>query len=349
MYTNMFESLLHTNGPWFIGHLYVPETQHNNLKDPTLRLHSWNHTGNLPDQHAAVVGTMLRVNDYRRMVDGRLLILVQAIERFVVTDVRQELPYAVAHVQLLPDLEEIEDPTDWVYNRTEAEVRPARALALQESFERWHRYEFENTMLSLPLQPELTTDVIVGSYLAKVLPFAAYSRVCNVERLRAETLVAIPAQEDTLPRQETLERILFDHSVLHYPVVESKYLEMSSDELEYRIWIALNEFLKETKMPISPILLGLLPPLQEWPEDFVLEQNVQAILDQSNFDHKCVRVSPHYPAVRRQKRLSYAAAHLLERPTTVNLFRMFLLQIPSTHERLAFLLQHMETEWGAFQ
>lgn len=277
---------------------------------------------------------------------------------------QQYVPYSVAHVQIIPDTEEIED-SDWRQHRTEGDVCAARALAVQESFERWHRYEHENTMLPLPMETDLDPSEVMGSALAKVLPYSPFSSVVQVPTLRRETLkdpTGTTKKGDSLswehqPRhilradyaQNTLEERLVKGHILEEPNLDPELTKLSIDEVEERLWFALNDFLKSTRTPVSPILLGLLPVGRHWPKSFVLERIANAVAEQTTLDHKYVRISAEYPALRRQKRLSYSAAALLEDPTGVNAWRRQLLSIPSTKDRLAFVLQRFQTEYGAFQ
>jgi hypothetical protein len=97
------------------------------------------------------------------------------------------------------------------------------------------------------------------------------------------------------------------------------------------------------------MLLGLLPPHQSWPANFVLERIADAVEEQTELDHKYVRVSKDYPALRRQKRLSYSAAALLEDPESVTAWRRQLLAVPSTKDRMALVLQRLQAQFGAFQ
>ncbi|KAL7568663.1 hypothetical protein ACA910_021665 [Epithemia clementina (nom. ined.)] len=71
-------------------------------------------------------------------------------------------------------------------------------------------------------------------------------------------------------------------------------------------------------------------------------------------DHRdLVRVSSHYPALRRQTRLSYAAPSLVKEnydsDALTQSLRLMLLQIPSTQERLAYILQCLWERTGSFQ
>ena len=283
-------------------------------------------------------------------------------------EVQQEVPYSVAHVQIIPDTEEIEE-SDWRQHRTERDVAAARALAVQESFERWHRYEHENTVLPLPMDTEfgLGPDQVVGSALAKVLPYSPFSSVVQVPNLRNEALKDPTTIEDSILKQNkviterrhnnlnaddslcTLEERLVQGNILQDPWLDPGLMKLSMDDLEHKLWLALNDFLKETRTPVSPILLGLMPLQHKWPRNFLLERIAETIEKQTKLDHKYVRVSAEYPALRRQKRLSYSAAALLEDLETVTPWRHQLLAIPSTKDRLVFVLQRFLAENGAFQ
>jgi len=409
VYTNMFEQVLHGEPPWYVGHLHMPSDQ--SLLSSESHLRTWDEqvaadtdagatdppgkefpagtvaTPNKQPVHdqpmgamsasAAVLGTLMRIVDYRRLEDGRLLLLVQGLERFAVTDVVQELPYSVCHAQLIPDTEEVDDspspPTagsdhhqqqDWVSGRTEGDVSPARALAIAESFGRWHRYEYEHTLLPLPLRRELKVDEVVGSAMAKVLPYAPYSSVVKAEQVLAQESIGMPPiaspptaasaskRDRSMPdyAQNTLEYRLLRGNILHQPgITDPALLELSCDELEVRVWLALDEYLKKTKKAVSPVLLGFLPQGVKWPQGFLLEKIADAIGEQTELASKFVRLSRDYPSGRRHKRLSYSVAALLEDVDSVNTFRQELLAIPSTKSRMAYVLQLLEDEWGAFQ
>ena len=131
-YTHMFEKLLSSfsqDVPLYFGHLYLPggstsaksgeeryrlKTWQEELLDDT-RFSNYMKTSTriAPEistptiDRSAVIGCLMQVLDYRRMQDGRLMILVQALERFVVEEVVDTLPYAVANVQILLDREEL--------------------------------------------------------------------------------------------------------------------------------------------------------------------------------------------------------------------------------------------------
>ena len=451
----MFETVLHAGPPYYVGHLYYnslsPDSSSssssscstkNSLKQYPLQAW-WNQQQQQEEEEqqqqqnrkkdpskaaatstaAAVLGTLLRIADYRRMSDGRLLLLVQALERFVVTHVHQTLPYSIADVQLLPDIEELtqasslqsyidtvpenciaqvdDDDEYWLSSPSAATAaatgsrgrrgaqhivaselitQPVRSMSLLESFQRWHRYEFENTMLPLPLETDLSMEQVgssLGSSLAQVLPYAPYSAVIDVDRLLTEVL---PGVQDIMQHCEynsdsdissstssssfnnnnkqsasttpSLESRLLQAGILQKPSnLRTELQHLSCDELEIRLWNALNDFLKSSRKAVSPVLFGLLPPdYQDWPKQFVLERIATAIGEQTVLDHRYVRVSPHYPAVRRQKRLSFAAAALLEQQVeSCQKLRAHLLAMPSTRDRLALVLQMFLEQVESFQ
>lgn len=381
MYTHMFEEIIRRDkSSRFFGHLYLPSgTRNLRSHDPQHKLKTWKDHIALPTTQdcSAVLGTLMKITDFRRMEDGKLLLLVQAIERFVVTDIVQEVPYGVAHIQLLPDREEIQlsstttsrknqrqsdedimttradgsstdDDNNLLY--TEATVRPARAAALLDSWRQWYPYEYESTLLPLPAVENMEACEVLGSALAKVLPYAPFdmanlptdgmvppnmqksqpakSNASNSSQSLIESFadVALPAEVTRKP----LEVCLLENNILKEAGVPNSLLKLSMGELEINLWLVLNDFLVSSRTPVSPVLLGLLPVGQSWPPEFILERVADAI-DQNaaTLEHKYVRVSPLYPAIRRQKRLSYYAAQLLERdPDNVHALRQLLLQIP---------------------
>lgn len=359
-YTHMLETIVRSNPPvWYMGHIF------RDGKDR--QLHSWQDVA----KDEIVLGTLLRITDYRRMMDGRMLVLVQALERFVVKKIIVQTPYAVAHIQILPDDEEDEQAGN------------SRTTAVLESFQKWHRYEFEQTMLPLPLSNKdesnqskkstngenaedsdndvevseyLEDSQIVGSALAQVLPYSPFSSIVDVERLKDEKVPLIHDPENLEgSTQADLKHELFERDILHDPpFVEPKLLEKPIEIIEYELWIYLDKYLKQTKRAVSPILLGLLPPNEKWPVNFALEKIVTAIQEQDTYAHKCIRVSPHYPAHRRQKRLSFSAAAVLEQDEQqAKAWRLQMLQASSTKARLAYILQcvrhRVEKNEGEFE
>jgi hypothetical protein len=193
--------------------VYLPQGGNRNLRSDSIeyKLQSWqdydNHLkkissassatttilslSNIMD-HTSVIGTLMKVNDYRRMNDGKLILYVQGIERFVINHVHQIVPYGIVQVQLIPDIEELQFtastatgmiPTQNTNLSTEATVHPKRAIAIvTESWKKWFPYEY-SSMIGLPIPPvsnststksTLSMSDIVGCALAKVVPFVPF-------------------------------------------------------------------------------------------------------------------------------------------------------------------------------
>jgi hypothetical protein len=389
---------------------------------------------------SAVIGCLMHIADYRRMADGRLLLLVHAMERFVVTDIVQRLPYSVVDAQILPDVEEVDrfsnlqgigyegsdDPSSMLLSSAEIVMASARAMAVQESV-RYHSYEYDQAHSLQHIRPsrrtqerdvdgrgELHLSDISHAAIAKVLPFTPFSK--TVESPKARTLEqyqqflqqqreeeelaarattsdgdgddktskspASPTPTNMItvcnPHAPSLERSLLHKGIYQIPPSDPSfnYGTATVNELEFQLWLALNHFLITTRRPVSPILLSLLPPDQKWPNDFRLHKVATEISELQTLDHDYIPVSPDYPAYRRQRRVSFSAAYLLEQAPTLppspgagtfvegdkrptksfdraQSLRALLLSIPSTRHRLRVVLerflQWQQNEWGSWQ
>lgn len=398
-------------------------------------------TSTNPHHSSAVIGCLLQIQDYRRMSDGRLLLLVHAVERFVISKVTQDLPYSIANVQLLPDVEELTSKAlqeecainesmtlpsscsslDTVVDLSENEVAQARAQAIQESMMKYHNYEYDaKHHLQLPNGPKVGVKHISYDAMTKVLPYAPYSRDGFVEQ-GTTTLIAAndqdttetptPTAQQNEAQDASLECELLRRGIFKIPPTDPEFAdrlrrqlhgndknndetgneigsdefamppEITVDELEQQLWIAINDFYVTKQKLISPLLLSLLPPSSssfpnEWPEDFVLHKIAEGIqsqrakrkrknggVDNKEFIditdisskvrigsiHEYQPLHADYPSYRRQRRLSYTAAYLLEtgdEPEKTQRFRALLLSIPSTGQRLKLVLERFY-QWQA--
>ena len=405
-YTNMFEKILYGPKPWLVGHLYLPGGSKNLNKDlekeqEPYRLKTWTEevesreaspSSDDPSQRSAVVGCLLKITDYRRMADGRLLLLVHGIHRFVVTNVQQELPYSIADVQLLPDVEEIDPDSGWVTSQTEDDVTSARAMAIEESV-RFQDFEFDpEHEMPVPNKNDLEITDIPGSSITRVLPFCPYSKTLGppaptTEGSRSTRVLAETKQEngvdthdDALPttsssrpsyyekstkyakadgisNPSTLEYQLIEKRILNEPPTHPEILtpraNLTLKELEYELWLAINDYLITSRAPVSPVILGLLPPATRFPSHFVVKSIAAHLGTVDKADHDFVAVPSTYPDIRRQQRLSYSAAQLLEQTEWGKDLRQRLLEIPSTKSRLRLVLERYDMlhsdKWGEFQ
>lgn len=395
IYTNMFEKILYGPKPWCFGHLYLKDGSRN-LKsdDPKFQLETWETTKH---SESAVLGCLMNISDFRRFADGRLILLVHAMERFVITQVQQTLPYSICRAQILPDAEEIDPALDFGFSVTESDLAVPRALAIQESV-RYHAYEYDRDhVLSVPDKPDMKISDVLGSDIAKVLPYCPFSKTTGPPE--PWYTPELPTCQDKNTKNQdgkplpSLEYSLLCRGVYQTPLTDPDFPErqnLTTDQLEYELWLAINNFLIQTRTPVSPVLLGLLPAhLDIWPSSipkvpvfagmaerssssyyrnntaataevdipskpFALKQIVTELAAIDTVDHDFVQVSPDYPAHRRQRRLSYSAAHLLEANSDVaNELRPKLLALPTTRQRLRMVLekfdQWQERKWGEFQ
>ena len=99
-------------------------------------------------------------------------------------------------------------------------------------------------------------------------------------------------------------------------------------------------------------MLALLQKRDAWPKNFSLKQTLEAYLASNSPDdgkvvtasHEYVSLPREYPDLRRQRRVSFTLAHLLERyyGEESKGLRQLLLEIPTTRMRLLFLLERFE-------
>eukprot|EP00978_Attheya_sp_CCMP212_P039523 scaffold206492_cov48-Attheya_sp.AAC.1 len=255
-YTHMFESILRSppsehdrmnhgnNKKYYVGHLCLPGGKSNLHDGPSGPFGLEGHVDYLENEEkrmaqerTAVIGTLLQIVDYRRFQDGKLLLLVQAVERFVVTQVHRHVPYSIATVEILPDIEEcihirtqqilssnhheghdvehLPDGTtaetnnmassNYWLDQTEAEASKIRAMAVNESFA-WHAYEYDATM-SLPIQNthDISVADVDGTALMRVMPFVPYSSTIDPSDIPSFTHTSSRDQPSTIVPEVTEE------------------------------------------------------------------------------------------------------------------------------------------------
>jgi Lon protease-like protein len=326
-YTHMFRRILSGSKPWLFGHIYLPGGSEN-LDNPKYRLESRNSnsgggsSGNNTD--ATYVGTLMQVSDYKYLDDGRLALIVQAMERFRVLEARQHVPYAIATIQRDPDLES-SSSTVVPWSSTENKEKkykdetPTTWAAVQQSNE-WSDWEFRPTVWKEITAPEsesrntTTKNSVVGAATPLINYNAGYFPNELIHRPGGRV---VEQSNAALMEQLRVERIL--------------------KKLEYNVWCSLDTMLRllveldpGVRVPIPSQLLGLLPIQEEgddddndsdcqWPPGFQLEdyaaqlQKNNAVIGTAT-KSPFLRVSenPSYPLSRRASRLSYAIWIILE-------------------------------------
>jgi Lon protease-like protein len=296
-YTHMFRRILSGQKPWLFGHVFLPGGSEN-LNNPEYALPS--NTEQYGISKATTVGTLMRISDYYDLNDGRLVLIVQALERFKILYSMQQVPYAIATIQLTPDSEMIQR-----FN-VGRDDRDIGKLVVEES-NLWRDWEFRPT-----LRTESASDSI-GQF--RVSPLVNY---------------------DHQVLEDFILRSLKGHSAdssYQNTSIDSKSSQIVDDHLkllEYKVWLEIDKMLRVLSIinpgidiPLPTQLLGLLPSTLDmknpWPRGFRLEEYTQHLLAQNvmigtSSKSRFVRVSSlsHYPEMRRAQRLSFSVWILLE-------------------------------------
>lgn len=338
-YTNMFEKILSRKKPWYFGHLHLPGgTKAARTKEKRFELKNWQaevqDINRFDDsERSAVVGCLMRISDFRRLQDGRLVLLVHALERFIVDEVVQSFPHGVAHVQMLPDVDDI-----FPSGADENFAKPARASLVRHSF-RFHEYECDPILLPLPQDTEyMAAQDVFGVEIAKCLPFCFYSSddaiLDEVDPLERSSISSMSVGEGATAfagGQPMLEERLQGELILRNPpplpgVVRRE--TQDADALEALLWLALDDFCRCYRFTLPEEILCLMPPH----------------IDYLGMTSAKQPISEKYPSKRRQQRLSYSVPALIEN-TNIGApiaSRQMLLNTPSTRARLAAVLERIE-------
>jgi Lon protease-like protein len=337
-YTNMFEKILRGDDPWYFGHLHLPGgTTAARTNETRFQLKDWQ--GEVDDdsrfyerERSAVVGALMRITDYRRLKDGRLVLLVQALERFVVDTVVESFPHGVAHVQLLPDIEDVLPAKDENFGKV------ARAKAIRQAVEYYHDYECDPISLPLPKDTQYMAPAdVFGSEIAKCLPFCFFAKddsVLDSSEIEDSTETQGDDDDDAVAftgSQPLLEyRLLADLVLRNPPPLPGVTRRETQDPnaLETLLWLALEDFCRNYQFVLPEEVLCLMPSTMDY-------------LDMEPAKHP---VSDKYPAKRRQRRLSYAVPALIENTNVGAAIptRQILLNAPGTRARLAAVLERIE-------
>ena len=323
-YTHMFEKILSQSKPdesLYFGHLYLPggtraaksgeeryqlKTWREELDDEN-RFEDYSSSSTLssPDiktpmvDRSAVVGCLMEIIDHRRMEDGRLMILVQALERFVVDEIIDTLPFSIANVQVILDKEEL----PWEERSADENYcKYNRGKAIAETFS-LHQYEFDKPKLPVSDGDYLTQESVPWTEISEMLPFAYYSTDDCCLDTAAEKTESNNNEDDVNENGELpIEQMLWNGGVLWEPPPVSNVITRRSqdtkedtDKLETLLWLALDDFCRATGFTLPEEIRCLLPPDMDY-------LDIQT-------DHY---LSSKYPKIRRQKRLSYLAPALIE-------------------------------------
>ena len=316
-------------------------------------------------------GTLMQVAACDELADGTLSVVVQALERFVLIEQKDDK----ASVEILPDMELVYSLYEQAQNLVGAydfalndDIQGAACAGAVASMEQWHSYEFrpiDNNTVVPPVStlnpnhaPSRSEEVIQDSmenYLSQS-PSNLYEGECILG-------------DDDLD-------VNFESSDNGSP---SNVLA-----LEHDLWIELDKLGKHLRKlnpranmesPIPIPILGLLPSTdQTWPEGFQLDKynkkmsNLYArlgnsrLLKSSQLQKPTLDTVENYPPLIRARRLSFVIWSLLDvctandmpvlrnkvledmcDPYEIPISRQELLEMTSTTQRLEAAKRRIES------
>ena len=371
-YTHMFETILSSSSlqrqPLYFGHLYVPGGSANAQQSPECQLRTWRdeladydttrfdpsvlntYRGNqYVNDRSAVIGCLMQITDYRRMEDGRLMILVQALERFVVEDIVETKPYGVANVQILLDEEEL------LWNNAKSYVsedscKYLRGEVISSSFY-YHDYEFEKAKLPISNSCDdndddntdeyyLSKDDVPWISISKLLPFARYSTddisPIKANEYRRSVEQSCMSINENASGELPLEKQLQNGAILWKPpplmssdrVIRRSQDLNDCDTLETLLWLAIDDFCRAARFTLPEEVACLIPREMDYLDITIPSATVE--------------LSQQYPKLRRQRRLSYLAPALIENLDVGKDMRQVWLNTPSTKARLVGVLERFD-------
>ena len=271
---------------FYFGHLYLPGGS-DNLDNPAYQLEDYDINSDYSSNNrrsdkdkVATIGVLMQITSHKELEDGRLILIVQALERFRVHTVkRQHSPYSIADIEIIPDKElisvynprsnsDIDDCDDAIERDLE---EAAKNNAVAQAFE-LHGFEFE------PVNPNYENGKI------EVSPIVNYNKRIPKKKEAEE-------EEGDFHNEDDIHQVL---------------------TLEYSVWIKIDEMLdllqsfvdpnKNNPMPIPTQIIGLLPtnPIKAWPDNFQLEKYAIQLEENKAFvgtytQSEFVRVDHHHP------------------------------------------------------
>ena len=316
----------------------------------------------------------MQVADYQQLEDGRLAMVVQALERFQVMEATQHEPYAVATIQLVPDAE-LAMP---FYETAQQQARELSDDFLNDQ-DAWGAacsaaLETTAQFRDFECKPVLVKSSTMGA----VAPLINYdNELDNLDNI-------LPSDSSVIrSREKHISSIIEEHLFSTTPMLLPQNLDTLTEErvvqLEYDVWVGIDALVNllhqlspnpnEAKVtPVPTQMLGLLPRRgnclhddkqnkKAWPEDFKLDQYATRLEDYAatmsvgtfskspfvRYDYADNDVTM-YPKLRRAQRLSFVVWILLESIGIVGeddrggvsrpISRQEILEFPSITERL---------------
>eukprot|EP00543_Licmophora_paradoxa_P008643 CAMPEP_0202449834 /NCGR_PEP_ID=MMETSP1360-20130828/8530_1 /ASSEMBLY_ACC=CAM_ASM_000848 /TAXON_ID=515479 /ORGANISM="Licmophora paradoxa, Strain CCMP2313" /LENGTH=447 /DNA_ID=CAMNT_0049067893 /DNA_START=250 /DNA_END=1593 /DNA_ORIENTATION=+ len=345
-YTHMFRRILSCpdRTKWKFGHVFL-EGGSENLGNDLYKLPD--STSPTTTSQATLTGTLLQITDYIEQDDGRLTLIVQALnQRFTIIDATQHLPYAIATVQLQPDSEVL------------AKYNGDAIQAVQEA----HTYqEWEFRPTKWKETKEGGTKTIGG-----VSPLVNYNAQVEMPKIHQQknssgNNVTQESQSSNKDGEYVGDELLFQQLLgeggSHFPEIPSTQSNIDQMlEMEIKVWVALDSMLRllgkanpGIRIPVPTQLLGLLPHDQKWPLQFQLENFCDQLKSKqigSTSKSEFVRLSPEADTVRRASRFSFVVWVLFDSisfgDNTNAVTKQTILEETSITKRLEYALNQFE-------
>ena len=298
----MFQKILRSGAKnKYFGHLYLPGGSEN-LDNPEYKLEE--------NTKAPLIGALMKITSHRELEDGRLILIVQALEKFRVVEAkRHHSPYSIATIEIMPDKELVHAQSCIGFDMSDA---------VTQAFD-LHEFEFQ------PVLQEDQTEEGVSPLVNYDIDFKGNNGKHNGKSNDSNNIISPPISE--------LEYKVWVHI----------------DEMIHLLQ-SLVDPMKTRPIPIPTQILGLLPtnPIHPWPEQFCLEKYALKLekekaqigtFSKSEF----VRVDNHqgiqYPPLRRAQRLSFvlwALTDTIAVPDTTHpdFSRQKLIELNSIEKRL---------------
>ena len=317
-YTNMFQKIINSNTkPMYFGHIYLPGGS-DNLDNTTYAMEEGN-------TNAAMIGTLMQISDYQQLHDGTLVLIVQGLERFRISNViRHHSPYAIADIEIFPDKELIDAHAGASLDADgNADVDGHGKGWIDSVEESFLLHPYENRFVGF-------ADCEAIQNTISLSPLANYD---GSFRLHSSS-----------PRWMCIEQSDQVRNVLI---------------LEQKLWILLDEMIQllqqlvesaespmKGTMPVPTQILGLLPrdPPSPWPSSFSLQHyatqlEIEKLLVGTYSKSPFVRVDDlkGYSPLRRAQRFSYAIWTLMDSVVALDdndVTKQDVLEMTSTKERL---------------
>jgi hypothetical protein len=248
----------------YFGHIYLPGGSENlddelyKLLDATDATDDGQEKENTKTKTtmASLTGVLMRISDHRQMDDGRLVLIVQAIEKFKIHKViRSHSPYAIADVKIYPDKEQIEEE-------------------IQIEIFIGNYNDNDNDKAATATSKSASSRAVVDAFAMHPFEVRAVSiKECEVHNKNGEVGIAISPLSNYDSNNNNYNHNFIQRRNNNDDTKTSAIIPTSKELValaEYNTWVKLDELLKLLRIasqgegvtvPVPSQILGLLPRL----------------------------------------------------------------------------------------